>query len=365
MKIIIFAGFSKSLIHFRKELIEEMMHRGHEVIAIGPENDYKEELEKIGVRFRQIRFNRLSKNPINNMRLLLSLVSFMKSENADVYFGYTIKPVIFGTLAAVISHIPNRYAMITGAGSVFIDSRNNKFVYLLVKSLYKIALIFSNGVIFQNKDDLKQFCKLRLVSKGKCYLVNGSGVNLNYYKKRPMPKENIFLFIGSLLKNKGIKEYLEAAEKIKRKYPKSMFWIVGPLDQRISCINEKDLRDYVDRGIVDYFGEREDVRPYLEKCRIFVLPSYREGIPRSVLEAMSVGRAIITTDVPGCKETVQSYRNGILVPAKNNGALAEAMKWMIEHPEIVEMMGDLSFKLAKKRYDVNKVNKEMINIMKL
>ena len=158
---------------------------------------------------------------------------------------------------------------------------------------------------------------------------------------------------------------LEAAEKIKRKYPKSMFWIVGPLDQRISCINEKDLRDYVDRGIVDYFGEREDVRPYLEKCRIFVLPSYREGIPRSVLEAMSVGRAIITTDVPGCKETVQSYRNGILVPAENNGALAEAMKWMIEHPEIAEMMGDLSFKLAKKRYDVNKVNKEMINIMKL
>jgi glycosyltransferase involved in cell wall biosynthesis len=206
---------------------------------------------------------------------------------------------------------------------------------------------------------------MRLIKKEKCCLVNGSGVNLVEYTPSPLPKEDIFLFIGSLLRNKGICEYMEAASIIKEKYPEVKCLIVGPIDQRISTIKESDLKRYLEDGSIRYLGFMPDVRPYLDQCRYFVLPSYREGTPRSVLEAMAKGRPIITTDTPGCRETVIDGENGFLIPIRDNKSLVNKMLWMIEHPEDVERMAQKSLFLVRDKYDVNKINQFMLKEMNL
>lgn len=366
IKILVLAGFSKSLVHFRKELLENMVSRGHEVIAVGPENNYELELNSIGVKFVQLRFDRLSVNPFKDLILILNLIKLMRIEKPDVYFGYTIKPVIYGSIAAKVSGIKRRYAMITGLGSIFIEGSNKKeYVKYIVKMLYKIGISFDNKIFFQNNDDINEFIKMKIVDREKCYLVNGSGVNLDYYTPSPLPKDNIFLFIGSVMGDKGVREYMEAASIVKRKVKDVRCWIVGPMDTRLTGINESEMKPYIEEGSIEYFGSTEDVRFYLDKCRFYVLPSYREGTPRSVLEAMAKGRPIITTDAPGCRETVLNGINGFLVPVRDSKILADKMIWMIENSNSVELMAQESLRLVREKYDVNVVNEHMLKIMEL
>lgn len=366
MKIIVFAGFSKSLIHFRKELLIRMVEKGNFVIAVGPEAGYESQLKEIGVAFKQIEFNRLSLNPLSDIKLIINLVKLMAIEKPDLYFGYTIKPVVYGAIAAYLSGTKKRYSMVTGLGSVFIEGdEKKKYVKSIVKILYKIGFIFSNKVFFQNKDDIKDMIRMRLIKREKCIQVNGSGVNLEYYVQSAIPKNDVFLFIGSLMRDKGIIEYLRASEMVKKRYPQAEFWVVGPKDSRLSGITGAELDYYITNGYIHYFGETDDVRPYLDKCRYYVLPSYREGTPRSVLEAMATGRPIITTDVPGCRETVVDGLNGFLVPVKNFKLLADKMLWMIEHTSKVKTMGEESLKIVQNKYDVLKINDIMMHYMNL
>ncbi len=366
MKVLVLAGFSKSLIHFRKELLSRMVENGHEVIAIGPEDDYIEELNEIGVRFVQIKFNRLAVNPIADLKLIIRLFSFMRLEKPDIYFGYTIKPVIYGSMAARLAGIKSRFAMVTGLGSVFIDdNRKKSYVKAIVKILYKIGFACDDTVFFQNRDDIDEFVEMRLIQKRKCCLVNGSGVNLQYYRPHPMPEEDIFLFVGSVMGDKGVREYMKAASIVKQKKMAVRCWIVGPMDKRLTGITEAEMQPYVKEGSIEYFGPTEDVRPFLAQCRFYVLPSYREGTPRSVLEAMATGRPIITTDAPGCRETVIDNINGLLVPIRNTYALADKMLWMIENSKEAVRMGNRSLRLVREKYDVNKVNEYMLRIMRL
>ena len=239
------------------------------------------------------------------------------------------------------------------------------YIKSIVKLLYKLGFFCSDYVFFHNKDDMNVFVEMNLLNIEKCILVNGSGVNLEYYMPSSLPDENIFLFAGSLMGDKGINEFLKAASFVKKRKHDVRCWIIGPRDNRLTVITETELNNYIEEGCVEYFGLVKDVRLYLDKCRCFVLPSYREGTPRSVLEAMAKGRPIITTDVPGCRETVINNINGFLVPVRDYKALAEKMIWIIEHPLETESMAQQSLRIVTEKFDVNKVNVHMLKSMGL
>ncbi|HHV77979.1 MAG TPA: glycosyltransferase family 4 protein [Syntrophothermus lipocalidus] len=367
-RILIVSHYAKSLLNFRGELIKKMVELGHEVVALGPEAGFEEKLKDLGAGYIQIPLERTGLNPLRDISTLLALVLEMRKLKPDVVFSYAVKPVIYGSLAARAAGVPAVYSMITGVGSVFLEeSGRYNLLARLVKLLYKAALRSNHVVFFQNPDDLLLFKKKCLLpSDCKAVLVNGSGVNVQRFSYVEPPLKPIsFLLVARLIYHKGIREYVEAARLLKTRYPEVLFKLLGPLDTNPSAIGEKELETWVNEGVIEYLGETDDVRPYLAACSVYVLPSYREGTPRSVLEAMAVGRPVITTDVPGCRETVKDGVNGFLVPVKNSVALAEAMERFILNPEMIVEMGKKSREIAEQKYDVHKVNRVILEAMGL
>ncbi|WP_236688340.1 glycosyltransferase family 4 protein [Photobacterium kishitanii] len=238
----------------------------------------------------------------------------------------------------------------------------NILVFIVV-NLYRIALKNAKSVIFQNHDNMNLFIDKGIVDKSKCYVVNGSGVDLKHFKLTSLTKEPNFLLIARLLGDKGIREYVKAAKLIKGKYPNALFELVGPEDPSIDGITIDRVNKWTDSGYIQYKGSSNDVRPFIKKCNIFVLPSYHEGMPRTVLEAMAMGRPILTTDVPGCRETVMNGENGWLVEKANFEQLAERMIWFIENQDQWKVMGQKSYSIANEKFDVHKVNAEILKIM--
>ena len=223
----------------------------------------------------------------------------------------------------------------------------------------------SPKIFFQNNDDVKVFTDNKIIKKEKTVILNGSGVNLEKFTQKPLPDGATFLCISRLIKDKGVYEYLKAARIVKEKYSNARFLLVGPYDSNPSALKPEELQPYIDDGIIEYFGEASDVRPYLEMCNVFVLPSYREGTPKTVLEAMATGRAIITTDATGCRETVINGENGYLVPIKDVDALSTAMIDLIEKPELISQMADKGLEFVKQKFDVNIVNNIINTTMNL
>ena len=234
-----------------------------------------------------------------------------------------------------------------------------------MKTEYRLACNASKKVFFQNNDDKNEFINNGLIQDDKIVIINGSGVNLEKFRPEPLPDTPAFLFIGRLIKDKGVMEYLEACKRIKAEYPKVRCLLVGPYDSNPSALQPEELQPYIDEGITEYFGEQSDVRPYLKQCSTYVLPSYHEGTPKTVLEAMATGRSIITSDAPGCRETVTDKYNGFLVPVKDIDTLVEKMKSLIDDQETNKIMSERSLRLAKEKYDVNLVNKKIMETMKL
>jgi len=266
--------------------------------------------------------------------------------------------VIYGSIGAAIAGVDKICSMVTGLGYTFSkETFKQKLVGFIARGLYRTALRFNEVVFFQNPDDLSLFRELGLVKEGSCpTLINGSGVNLEYYSPRPLPARPSFLLVARLIVEKGICEYAEAARILKQKYPSVSFRLVGEIDVNPSAIPSDQLQAWIDDGVIDYLGKLDDVRPAIEASSVYVLPSYREGVPRSVLEAMSMGRAVITTDTPGCRETVVDAANGLLVPPKDATSLAQAMETFIIDPGLAATMGRQSRLLAEERFDVHKVN---------
>ncbi len=232
---------------------------------------------------------------------------------------------------------------------------------------YKIAFKYNKKVIFQNKDDINEFVNRKYLKKEKCELVDGSGVNMERFKRNPLPDNDVFLMVSRILKQKGVREYFEAAKLVKQKYPDTKFLYVGAEDKTQAALNLDEVREeFLDTGIINYCGESNDVPSYIAKSSVFVLPSYyREGVPRTLLEALSMGRPIVTTDTVGCRETVKDGINGYFVPIKDSKALAEKMIYLIEHREVLQKMSDASYEYCKKRFDVDIINKRMLEIMKI
>lgn len=369
-KIAVIGGYAPSLINFRGDLLREMVAAGHEVLACAPDASDKtiNELDRLGVEYFNIPISRTGLNPFSDALTFFSLLQLFKKEQVEVVLSYTAKPVIYGSLAANAASIPLVYSMVTGLGNGFsaVDVKG-KMIGVIVSFLYRIGLTNNLKIFFQNPDDLLEFQSRKLVrDTDRSVLINGSGINTQKFNVRKVPAKIRFVLIARLLKDKGICEYADAAAIIKKKHPTIEFDLVGWLDQNPACISPELLRKWVVAGIINHLGKLDDVRPAISNSSVYVLPSYYgEGTPRTILEAMSMGRAIITTDSPGCRETVVDGENGFLVPIKNVEKLVEAMEKFILHPELIPKMGKRSRAIAEEKYDVNKVNKVILETMGL
>jgi glycosyltransferase involved in cell wall biosynthesis len=362
------ASFAFSLLIFRGDLIKELTRRGHEVVTIAPEKakEYKKRLMRLGASYIQVNIQRTGINPIKDIISFFKIMNTVRQEKPDVFLAYTAKPVIYGCLAAKLIKTQYVYALITGLGSIFNNNDpKSLFIRLIMRIQYKISLGRCTNVFFQNPDDLNSFIELRILRNNKGVVVNGSGVNLNYFKSHKFLSGNNFLFVGRLLKDKGIIEYIKAAKIVRSKFKNANFMIIGPFGTNPLAISKNELKDLMRGEMFNHIEWIDDIRPYYRKCFVYVLPSYHEGTPRSVLEAMATARPIITTDAPGCRETVIDSVNGFLVPVKNVKVLAEKMMWMLENKEEAKRMGEESLRICKEKYDVEKVNNKILDVMNL
>jgi glycosyltransferase involved in cell wall biosynthesis len=368
MRIVVLGGYSRSLLLFRGPLLRAMASLGHEVIACAPEDDpeVRQGLAEMGVQFVPVPLARAGTNIVKDLRSRTALVRIFQDLRPDIFLGYTIKPVVYGIPAARAAGAARAYGMVTGLGYAFTGGGfKRRLINRLVRTLYRKALGQADRVFFQNPDDLDQFKALRLVPADRTVLVAGSGVDLDQYRPSPLPSEPVFLLIARLLRDKGIGEYVEAAQQIKAETPEARFLLVGPYDPNPAAISPAEVEAWQREGAVEYLGEMKDVRDAIRRCRVYVLPSYREGTPRTVLEAMAMRRPIITTDAPGCRETVRHGENGLLVPVQDAGAVAEAMRRFVREPDLAERMAEHSLTIARQKYDVHKVNETILRAMEL
>ncbi|MDB4385822.1 glycosyltransferase family 4 protein [bacterium] len=364
----IIGALPSSLTNFRGDLIRAVMQSGYQVTAMAAPGDVKaaQDLESAGVRFRAFAVQRNGLNPLADLNSYRSLCKAFRDVNPDVAMAYTIKPVIWGGFASQKANACRFFALVTGLGFAFQDGGTAKKILCSgICWLYRRSLKNAEGVIFQNNNDRDIFIKKRIVPANKCHVVNGSGVNTEKFSVSPLqdgpPR---FLIIARLLKDKGIREFHTAAQIVREKFPSAEFEIVGPKDNSSNGIPIKEIQGWRDEKTVQYSGSTTDVRPYISNCHVFVLPSYyREGLPRTLLEATAMGRPILTTDTPGCRETVESGVNGFMVPKQDSATLAERMIWFIENRDQWKSMGDASRKIAEDKFDVHKVNAEMLRIM--
>lgn len=369
MRVVVLGGDIKSLINFRGELLKTLVAAGHAVTAMapGPSEAEVATLESFGVQFRSFSLARNGLNPVHDVRSFLGLRTAFRELRPDVVLAYMIKPVIWGGLALRGLRGIRFYALITGVGFAFNgEGFLRRALTGLVTRLYRLSLARTAGVVFQNGDDRALFESQRIVDPRKSHVINGSGVDVLHFPPVPIPSGRVvFLTIARLLGEKGLRELAAACRVVRKSYPDVVFCLAGAEDPSPDGIPLAEVMAWQREGIVDYAGVRADVRPLLAACSVFVLPSYREGLPRSVLEAMATGRPILTTDVPGCRETVVANENGFLVPVRDAEALAERMIWFIENPSSWNRMGLRSRAMCEERFDVRQVNSHLMDIMKL
>jgi glycosyltransferase involved in cell wall biosynthesis len=280
----------------------------------------------------------------------------------DVIIAYTIKPVLASAFATTGDRTRRVVSLITGAGYAFTGGPELKrrISRVAASILYRLALRRVDVVIFQNPDDERLFRKLGLVGREQATkLVNGSGVDLVRFSPAPMPRSTTFLMIARLLKDKGIREFAQAAKRVKAERPDVAVILVGDLDPSPDSLTRSELDELIRCGI-DYRGFVHDVRPVISECTVYVLPSYREGTPHSVLQAMAMGRAIITTDAPGCRETVRNGENGFLVRPRECADLADAMMRFVKDHDLARSMGGASRRIAETKYDVRDVTSKLL-----
>ena len=368
-RILVIASFTPSLVIFRGDMLREFLARGHEVVCCSPAPDRPtlQHLEDLGADHREFRLQRTGMNPLADLATMRDLRRIMAEVRPDHVLSYTIKPVIYGCLAAGRQKVPAIHAMITGLGTTFLGSGlKGTLLNTYARFMYRAALKECRTVFFQNPDDRELFLDGGLVGEKKTVLINGSGINLERFSRAPFPEgDPVFLLVARLVHEKGVADFAEAARMVKARYPEARFQVAGFFDDHPRGINRARMDEWVSSGAVEYLGPTDDVRPLLRDCSVYCLPSYREGTPRTVLEAMATGRAIITTDVPGCRETVIDGVNGWLVPVRDPEALAKTMERFITEPGLTSTMGEASRDLAEKKFDVHKVNETIITGMGL
>lgn len=352
-KIAILLNTSWYIYNFRKNLIKALIEREYQIHAIAPIDDYSEKLKELGCEYHNIEMDSKSKNPVKDIQLLSRISKKLAEIKPDVLLNFTIKPNVYGSLAANRLKIPcvNNVA---GMGTLFTDGF---FSRTILKTLFKISQKKAHTVFFQNPDDFEELTKRNIVKKEIARLLPGSGVNLKqfYYTPLTEKKNVIFLLIARMIYPKGIEELVKAAEKLKNKgYNNFEVQLLGELGiNNPFAIPKEKIDEFSKISYIKYLGKTDDVKAVIQQSDIVVLPSYyREGTPKSLLEALAVGRPIITTNMPGCKETVKNGYNGFLCKPKSVEDLADKMEQFINlNFEEKQAMGKKSRKLAEKKYD--------------
>ena len=363
-RIVLFGSWAPSLINFRGPLIAELAARGHQVFALAPDMDAETAaaVRALGAEPVEVPLGRTSLNPLGAMRTVRHLRQTLERIRPDLVIAYTIKPILLAARALGRGRGPRFVPMITGLGYALIGGRHLKrrLVRRLAMILYRRALRRADLVVFQNPDDRRDFEHLRLIPPGKATgLIAGSGVDTRHFVPAPVPAGVSFLMVSRFLRDKGIREYGEAAGRLKAEHPGVAIRLAGWIDPAPDAIGEEELARIEAAG-VENLGRLDDVRPAIAACSVYVLPSYREGMPRSVLEAMAMGRAILTTDAPGCRETVVEGGNGLLVPPADAESLYRAMKRFVDEPALCASMGAASRLVAERKFDVRAVNRALL-----
>ena len=367
-KVLLVSRCAWTLYNFRAGLLSALKKNGYRVVGGGASGDgFEQRVEALGVPYVPLRVDRKGINPAADIRLFWQLYRWYRRERPAVVHHFTIKPVIYGSIAARVAGVPKIVNTVTGLGYVFMEE-GMAWLRQLVEWGYRIALASAHYTFFQNRDDLQYFLSRRLVSKRKSGLLPGSGVDCSYFTLESLPTRRrpdsiTFLMVARLLREKGVYEFVEAARMVKRKYPGSHFQLLGRRDERNpTVIPQSDLARWQAEGVATWLGEVADVRPIVSQSDVVVLPSYREGTPRALLEAAAMGKPLITTDAVGCREVVSDGVNGFLVPVKDPLALAGAMIKLIEHPGLRELMGKEGRAKVEREFDERVVIGKILDV---
>lgn len=318
--------------NFRSGLIRFLIDKGCIVIGAAPPDPVAEQqLAAMGCQFEPLALNAKGLSPAGDMSLILQYRKIMRRHRPAAYLGYTVKPNVYGGIAAALCRVPH-IANISGLGTAFI--RRNLLTHI-VAQLYRVGLARASTVFFQNMDDQAQFLDMKLVRPEQCAFIPGSGIDSLYFAPdgRPQGEAKTFLMIGRLLRDKGVHEYVDAARRLKAEYPDRRFQLLGFLDvENRTAISRTQVDQWVRDDVIEYLPPTDDVRPFLNAADCVVLPSYREGTSRVLLEAAAMAKPIVTTDVPGCREVVAHGVNGLLCRARDADALVDAMREIIASP---------------------------------
>ena len=352
---------SANVINFRKNLITFLQEKGHSICIIAHDNLREKDIRDLGVDFYCVKQDNRGLNPFAILKYRKNLTKIIKKEKPDAVFTFQLKPNTFGVKASKKAGVKNIYSMVEGLGDVYIKTGLKwKIIRTVVNKLYRSAFKVSKAVLFLNNDDKQEFINRKLAKENKCFVINGIGVDLNHFKQKPLKNNNTVLMVARMLKSKGVYEYLECARRVKKIIPTATFNYLGA-EGDISCEN---IKEYIDDGSVNYLGVVKDVRPYLEDATMFILPTfYREGLPMSIMEAESMGRAIITTNSVGAKETVVDGYNGFKVETKNVEQLVEKVTYLLENQEKAIEMGQNSRTFAEQNFDKDKINNDIYQII--
>jgi glycosyltransferase involved in cell wall biosynthesis len=368
-EVAIISGYAASLHLFRGNLIREIVRRGHSVRAYAPEPEPPAAVRELPLTYEPWPVRRGGTNPVTDAHALAYLTRSLRRHRPAAVLSYTIKPVIYGSLAAAAAGVPKIHAMVTGLGYAFGQQGGlrQRIVSRLVPAMYRTAIGRCQGLFLQNHDDERDLRAAgALPPQVPITFIPGSGIDLQRFAPTDPPRGPMsFLYIGRLLTEKGIGEFVEAARTIKAEYPEARFVVVGDLDPNPTSVTRDELDRWVSDELIEYRGHVDDVRPEIEACSVLVLPSYREGTPRSVLEAMAMARPVITTDAPGCRETVEHGETGFLVPVRDADAVAAAMERFLVAPDQIAPMGEAGRRLAESKFDDRIVNETICNTMEL
>jgi len=372
-KILIACDSSRSLIDFRGRLIEALVV--HNDVSVYTPRIYskniRDRLNHLEVAVYENDLEASNVSLFSDIKYIYDLYLTIKRVRPDVFFPYAFKPVIYGSLIAKFCNVTKITPMLTGLGNNFYGNQSKPLIKRITQTLLKRALASKGDmrVILQNKDDEDTLRRLEIIEKdSKVFVVNGSGVDLSFYAySKPRNQQVVFLMISRLINAKGVKEFYDASLSIVGKYPDVKFQLIGPVDNNIDSISDTLFNQIQNGTTIEYLGEVSDIRPHIEKSSVVVLPSYYgEGVPRCILESMAIGRAVITTDSVGCRETV-SYlngkKNGFLVPVKDVSALVESMEYFMKHKEDIIRYGENGRTLAAQKFDVDHVNRHMMDIL--
>ncbi|MBQ9728702.1 MAG: glycosyltransferase family 4 protein [Clostridia bacterium] len=359
-KILLLCGTSQTVYTFRLGLIRTLKEKGYDVYVSALDDEYKEKLKEEGIELITVHSKNRSLNPFQICSQKRKYRKLIREIQPSIVFTFMLKPNLLGAKAAQEEKVEKIFSMVEGAGDVFINETWKwKLIRAIVCRMYQRAFAGVRKVFFLNEDDQAEFLTKKLLKQEQCEIVRGVGVDLKKFSFEPIKNDKTFLMVARMLKTKGVFEYCECARTVKKKYPDAQFLYLGAE----STVTLDDIAEYLDDGSVQYLGTTEDVRAYLAACTAYVLPSYREGMPVSVMEAQAVGRAVITCDSVGCKETVIDGYNGFLVKVKDVGSMAEKCIKILEDPQKAVKMGKNARTFAEEYFDSEKINRQLLAVL--